>query len=290
MLKGRSTLISERRFLIASLIGFFVISTILIVFSDPKSKTLFTSIPECISSGLASVLSLLVIYRQRRSSVKSAYTQFHLFLVFGIWLWFGAELIYSYYQIGLLMEVPFPSLADPVFLIGYAFFGTYLYGVIKKLNKSIEQDLMVLVSVSATVSMAYILYMSLGIAQLITAEEDSLITTLSFAYPILDVLLLVPALILLWTMKKGDLQHTHFIMISIFVMVSATGDIGFGYSSILGTIEEEEWMWDIFYNGAYLTLAAANFWRITIYHYYKQSNVLQQDIASKDKNSPIFIV
>ena len=290
MLKGRSTLISERRFLIASLIGFFVISTILIVFSDPKSKTLFTSIPECISSGLASVLSLLVIYRQRRSSVKSAYTQFHLFLVFGIWLWFGAELIYSYYQIGLLMEVPFPSLADPVFLIGYAFFGTYLYGVIKKLNKSIEQDLMVLVSVSATVSMAYILYMSLGIAQLITAEEDSLITTLSFAYPILDVLLLVPALILLWTMKKGDLQHTHFIMISIFVMVSATGDIGFGYSSILGTIEEEEWMWDIFYNGAYLTLAAAMFWQLRLYHYYKQSNVLQQDIASKDKNSPIFIV
>ena len=290
MLKGRSTLISERRFLIASLIGFFVISTILIVFSDPKTKRLFTSIPECISSGLASVLSLLVIYRQRRSSVKSAYTQFHLFLVFGIWLWFGAELIYSYYQIGLLMEVPFPSLADPVFLIGYAFFGTYLYGVIKKLNKSIEQDLMVLVSVSATVSMAYILYMSLGIAQLITAEEDSLITTLSFAYPILDVLLLVPALILLWTMKKGDLQHTHFIMISIFVMVSATGDIGFGYSSILGTIEEEEWMWDIFYNGAYLTLAAAMFWQLRLYHYYKQSNVLQQDIASKDKNSPIFIV
>jgi len=286
----RSTLISERRFLIVSLIGFFVISTILIVFSDPKSKTLFTNIPESISSGLASILSLLVIYRQRRSFVKSAYTQFHLFLIFGIWSWFSAELIYSYYQIGLFIEVPFPSLADPVYLIGYAFFGTYLYGVVKKLNKSIEQDLIVLVSISATVSMAYILYMSLGVAQLVTAEEDPLITTLSFAYPILDVLLLVPALVLLWTVRKGDLQHTHFILISIFVMVSATGDIGFGYSSILGTIEEEEWIWDIFYNGAYLTLAAAMFWQLRLHHYYQQSKVLQQNIASKNRNTAMFSI
>lgn len=284
------TLISERQFLIASLIGFFVISTMLIVFSDPKSKTLFTNIPESISSGLASVLSLLVIYKQRRSFVKSGYTQFHLFLIFGIWLWFSAELIYSYYQIGLSTEVPFPSLADPVYLIGYAFFGTYLYGVVKKLNKSIEQDLIVLVSISATVSMAYILYMSLGVAQLITAEGDPLITTLSFAYPILDVLLLVPALVLLWTVRKGDLQHTHFIMISIFVMVSAIGDIGFGYSSILGTIEEEEWIWDIFYNGAYLTLAAAMFWQLRLHHYFQQSKCLQQNIASKDKNTAMFSV
>ena len=284
------TLISERQFLIASLIGFFVISTMLIVFSDSKSKTLFTNIPESISSGLASVLSLLVIYKQRRSFVKSGYTQFHLFLIFGIWLWFSAELIYSYYQIGLSTEVPFPSLADPVYLIGYAFFGTYLYGVVKKLNKSIEQDLIVLVSISATVSMAYILYMSLGVAQLITAEGDLLITTLSFAYPILDVLLLVPALVLLWTVRKGDLQHTHFIMISIFVMVSAIGDIGFGYSSILGTIEEEEWIWDIFYNGAYLTLAAAMFWQLRLHHYFQQSKGLQQNIASKDKNTAMFSV
>ncbi len=284
------TLISERQFLIASLIGFFVISTMLIVFSDSKSKTLFTNIPESISSGLASVLSLLVIYKQRRSFVKSGYTQFHLFLIFGIWLWFSAELIYSYYQIGLSTEVPFPSLADPVYLIGYAFFGTYLYGVVKKLNKSIEQDLIILVSISATVSMAYILYMSLGVAQLITAEGDLLITTLSFAYPILDVLLLVPALVLLWTVRKGDLQHTHFIMISIFVMVSAIGDIGFGYSSILGTIEEEEWIWDIFYNGAYLTLAAAMFWQLRLHHYFQQSKGLQQNIASKDKNTAMFSV
>lgn len=284
------TLISERQFLIASLIGFFVISTMLIVFSDSKSKTLFTNIPESISSGLASVLSLLVIYKQRRSFVKSGYTQFHLFLIFGIWLWFSAELIYSYYQIGLSTEVPFPSLADPVYLIGYAFFGTYLYGVVKKLNKSIEQDLIILVSISATVSMAYILYMSLGVAQLITAEGDLLITTLSFAYPILDVLLLVPALVLLWTVRKGDLQHTHFIMISIFVMVSAIGDIGFGYSSILGTIEEEEWIWDIFYNGAYLTLAAAMFWQLRLHHYFQQSKCLQQNIASKDKNTAMFSV
>lgn len=39
------------------------------------------------------------------------------------------------------------------------------------------------------------------------------------------------------------------------------GDIGFGYSNILGEeiAKEQTWIWDVFYNAGYISIAAALF-------------------------------
>jgi hypothetical protein len=47
----------------------------------------------------------------------------------------------------------------------------------------------------------------------------------------------------------------------LFIIFNAIGDIGFGYSAIIGTVGEEEWIWDIFFNAGYLTLVCALFWQ-----------------------------
>jgi hypothetical protein len=240
------------------LIGLFIISTTIIISLNPEQRSLFTNLPETIAAGFAFGLCLLIIYRRK---IDGLYDKTHLFLTLGVGLWFVAEIIYSYYQLVLRITTPFPSLADPFFLAGYVFFSYYFYSILKSLKKTIQLDIVILVSIATAVSVTYILNLSFGIGFLLAGEEDALGTVLSITYPILDGILFVPAILVLWSLRKGDLAYTHWILISLFIILNGIGDIGFGYGSVLGTVGEEEWIWDIFFYAGYLTLASALFWQ-----------------------------
>jgi hypothetical protein len=51
-------------------------------------------------------------------------------------------------------------------------------------------------------------------------------------------------------------------MLSLFIVMVTAGDIGFGYSYVLGEeiAEEQEWIWETFYNAGYISMTAALFW------------------------------
>ena len=91
--------------------------------------------------------------------------------------------------------------------------------------------------------------------------EELIRTILGIGYFVLDCILFVPATLVLWNMRKGDIGSTHWILISLFIIFNAIGNIGFGYSAIIGTVGDEEWIWDIFFNAGYLTLVCALFWQ-----------------------------
>jgi hypothetical protein len=257
LLTSPSNQASTRRYLIFSLIGLFIISSTIISL-NPEQRSLYTNIPETIAAGFTFGLCLLIMYRGK---IEGLHDKTHMFLTLGVGLWFVAETIYSFCQSVLRITTPFPSLADPVFLAGYVFFGYYFYSILKLLRKTIQQDIIILVSIAAAVSVTYILNLSFGIGFLLADEEDVLGTGLSITYPILDGILFVPAILVLWSLRKGDLVYTHWILISLFIILNGIGDIGFGYGSVLGTIGKEEWIWDIFYYAGYLTLASALFWQ-----------------------------
>jgi hypothetical protein len=255
---------SARRYLLFSLIGLFIISNIIFIyFLNQEQRSLFTNLPENIAAGFTLGLCLLIIYRHK---VDGIHDIAHMFLTLGVGLWFVAETIYTYYQLGLMITTPFPSLADPFYLAGYVFFAYYLYSIVKLLRKTIQRDVIILVSIAAAVSVTYILNLSFGIGFLLAEQEDMLGTMLSITYPILDSVLFVPAILVLWSMRKGDLAHTQWILISLFIIFNGIGDIGFGYGSVLGTIGREEWIWNMFFYAGYLTLASALLWQ-SRYHY-----------------------
>jgi len=249
---------SARKYLLFSLISLIIISSLTLIFLNPEQRSTYINLPENIAAGFTLGLCLVIIYRRK---IAGSPDKTHMFLTLGVGLWFVAETIYTYYQIGLKVTTPFPSLADPAFLAGYVFFGYYLYNILKFLKKTIQRDVIILVSIAAAVSITYILNLSFGIGLLLVSEQDMLGTILSITYPILDSILLVPAILILWVVRKGELVHTHWILISIFIILNGIGDIGFGYGADLGIIGEQEWIWDIFFTAGYLTLAAALFWQ-----------------------------
>jgi hypothetical protein len=104
---------------------------------------------------------------------------------------------------------------------------------------------------------------------------------LSITYPVLDGVLFVPALVILWSINRTSIQEnlvfTHWVFVSAFIILNAIGDVGYGYNVIVGSINENEWIWDIFYNAAYITIAAALFWQVRNYRF------LSELIQSKEK-------
>jgi branched-chain amino acid transport system substrate-binding protein len=244
-----------QRQLILLLLGLFVTFTLFILFYHAIDIGLLTSMAVIMSSGFASGLSLFVLYRGTRfRGAKVDNTQ--VFLVTGICLWFGAELIFGYYQIWLNIEAPFPSVADAIYIAGYAFFTYYLFRTLKTLGQEVEREVLILVSLAVAVSLGYTMNLSFGVAQLISVDNEILAMAISICYPVLDGLLLVPAVVLLWGVKKGDSSQSHWVMISLFILLNAVGDIGFGYSAFIGTLNEEVWIWDIPFTVGYIAVIA----------------------------------
>jgi hypothetical protein len=274
--------------IIFTLCGLFILSTLLIIFTDSKSRSLFTNLPETIAAGFAFGFSLILLFRLVKNAFASKNDLNHdhhhhdhntgvirhlkqatssidgelltqLFLTLAIGSWFSAEMIYSYYQVWLNVETPFPSIADPFYLIGYGLFAVYLYRVLRVSVKTISRDIIGLISFAVALSIGYILNLSFGVAQIVSIQQNTLTTTLSVTYPVLDAVLLVPAVTILWGIRMGALEHTHWFLISLFIIFETIADIGFGYAAVIGKLDQAEWIWDILYNAAYITLAASLF-------------------------------
>jgi hypothetical protein len=281
--------IDMHKYVILSLYGLFAAFTLFIIFYNAFNRDLLTSAGLMILAGFASVLSILVLYRGTKfHGVKVDKTQ--IFLVIGIWLWFGAEIIFGYYQIWLKIEAPFPSLADPIYLAGYAFFTYYLFRTLKILSQEIEREVLILVSLAVAVSFGYIMNLSFGVAQLISVENEIFAMVVSVTYPILDGLLLVPAIVILWSVKKGDSSQNHWVMISLFIVLNAVGDLGFGYSAYIGTLNEEMWLWDILFIAGYLILITGLLWQNQYYSqnistYHNRTNYI--GASKKNKSNEI---
>jgi hypothetical protein len=191
----------------------------------------------------------------------------YLWLFTGLMFWFSAEVIWAYTRQVLGIEIPYPSIADGAWIIGYGFFAFYTYRMLGKMGKTnpIDKNLVLLVSVAVSLSLAYILNLTFGVADILSAAQDPVSTMVSLAYPLLDGILLVPSMVILWSFRKGDPSSNQWKMLSVSFVLLTIGDIGFGYSFALApsVAEEFEWVWSIFYNTGYICIVAGVLWSIS---------------------------
>lgn len=234
------------------------------VFSSPEVRPVMIDLTAVLTSGAAfftSGTAILFVYlgKHKLESYRWLFT--------GLMFWFSAEVIWAFTRQVLGIEIPYPSIADGAWIVGYGFFAIYIYRILEKMGKTnpIDKNMVVLISVAVALSLAYVLNLTYGVADLLSAAQDITATVVSFAYPVLDGLLLVPSMVILWSFRKGDPSSNQWKMMSVSFVLLTIGDIGFCYCFALApsVAEEFEWVWAIFYNTGYICIVAGVLWSIS---------------------------
>ncbi len=156
-------------------------------------------------------------------------------------------------------------------LIGYVLFGYFLYSLLYISRKELEAHTFFIIASIVTISLTYIVIIILSVSSLLTFQKpDISVTILTIAYPILDAILLVPAL-LIFRIRRNPVTFEHgsvraeqqedisWILLSLSIILFAIADTGFAYITALNLmmVQKEVWIWNIFYNSGYILLAGA---------------------------------
>ena len=257
-LRKSMEILLELRYVILILVGFIILVNAFIFLSSISTRVIYTNLTINVTAATALCAAIIVLVRQIR--VHSEYSKTFGFLTVGLGLWFTAEIIWTYYQLGLGVETPFPSLADVFWLAGYVPLTYHLYRIYNTVTiKVTDRDTMIVISAIVAAILAFLLYLVFSLS---VQPQDMLELIINLAYPVLDAMLLIPAIVILWSFRRGEPAYTHWVMISLFIIFVTVADIGFDYALAVDedSASQQEWVWDMFYNAGYLSIAGALFW------------------------------
>jgi hypothetical protein len=271
--------------LLSLIVAGIVVTALLIIIPGPGSDTsVFYSnwtinIAAIVASGLSilpTVAAFITIKALSKSKGYVAVTEnqqyaidkakhnFYicLSLTIALTLWTLAELTWTYYQLGLDIENPFPSIADSFWLAGYPFIIYFTYGMNKALSKGgfYDREALLMLSVSAGLTLGYVFNLTFGVADMLSAAEGDMGWLISILYPILDTIALIPSLLIVASFHGSRNKSAYsivWLLISCSIIIVTIADIGFGYSEVLGRSEEQQWFWDTMFASSYIVMAGA---------------------------------
>jgi hypothetical protein len=239
------------------MIGLIATITIanLILLAAPtiEEQNLYGNIIRPITAGASMAFGIIVVYRQ---GVDGIFGRAFASLAGGVSLWAIAELIWAYNAIVLGIQVPFPSIADVLWLAGYAPLGFHLFSTSRFYGVALRKKSTFAVALAVGIFSSVYLY-SLIAASELSGPDAALSLAITIAYPVLDAMILVPAVLCVLNSGKGELTAIPWIFISWILTVMA--DSMFGYT-IVTNIAGDMQIWNLGYNAAYLFMAAGLYW------------------------------
>ena len=236
--------------LIAAISIAFGLAT-LALFDDKSSLLIFTDLSINVVAGVALALSITIVLRQKLGGLHGkTYAAFAV----GLALWFAAELLQTYYEVGVDDVVPYPSTADALWLIGYGPFGYHLFATYRFFNKSARpHSLVIVVATTAAIFGSFVPITILNSSLLTGAELELFVNVM---YPTLDAVLIVPAIVMFSILRKGRLTSVPWVLLSISILIIAAADSAFGY--LAATYPDSEiWGFSVFYLSGYLCMGGA---------------------------------
>jgi hypothetical protein len=235
--------------------------TLPIVFSqDPEMQLALRNLSIVVLAAIAAGSSIFAAVKMKDRSYKVMLALFAL----GIGLWSAAEAVWNYYVYVLYVEVPYPSIADIFYLAAYPFVGYFLYRGNKMLGeRRQEEDKLIATAITITIVafifnifLVQIIESSIGFSGL--SVDDITLLLLSVAYPILDAILLVPAVMILYSALQNRSQSLTWTLLAASMLVTVVADTGFGYTALVGLENlETEAIWDLLYTYLYILVTGA---------------------------------
>lgn len=265
-MKGRDSQRYKKtlRYLIAFLFSCAVFTSLTIMLSDEAERHSIAIIALNVSAAAATSLGMISVYRH---GLSGSHGKSYLFLTLGITLWFCADLnlLHLHFTDGA-NEQKQVSISDIFWLSGYAFLSLHLMSVIRTIHvKNISKTITIIlvfvigfVIINLVQSASYNLpisnverdriYNELGITNLI----------ITLIYPILDLSLIVPSMIILVNLYREYQHSIPWVLSSLSLLTNAIADNG--YVGDFVRASPSYWAWDLFYINDFIIMAAALYW------------------------------
>jgi hypothetical protein len=286
------------------LIVSIIVANSFIVFSpDEISRSYFSNLTSTITAGIPMVIAFVMVFSYKRSmkkqkqedkpkaypehdrSIPSYYdnNKMHLSICIFLVLWFIAHIIWTF-QYQQSSDI---SIQDVFWFIGYAFFGYFLYSLYYHFfSKEFEPFILILIAIIIVVVLVFIIDVIVSTLRLVSGQTvDISVLLVTIAYPILDAIMIFPAVLIFWAVKRIGSKRISYtsgqkkevnkeadkvsslvpvssiwiLLLSISMILTVIGDTGFAFSTAYGpdAVQSDVWIWDIFYNSSVLCLAAA---------------------------------
>jgi hypothetical protein len=182
-------------------------------------------------AGAAVIISGFSVQKYWNKAGES-FSMVWLCFTIGLFLWFVGEAMWMGYALILGVEIPYPSVADAFWLIGYIPFFVALYLYVKLFGAALSRKTLA-ISVAATIILTLLVSAAL-ITPIVGAEEDLTTLIVDFAYPLLDLGLFSISLLGLLIFLKGKLGKS-WLLINAGILSNVAGDMLFSYTTAQDT-------------------------------------------------------
>ena len=235
--------------------------------------------------GSASCLLLFTILSNTRNiEVK----RFKLLLV-GLTLWFLGEFTYSYYQIVLDTDAPYPGVGEIFYLAGFPPLILFTYRLFKTINRDgiIKRKLIILVFTLAYI--APVTSTILIFSQEVDFQSQWPDIVISSNNTYCDGFLLALTILILTKLPRNNPYIYHWILFTSFMILTIVTDFFYLH---LAVVDEEfllktELIWEGMWAFAYLSILASIFWYYKLIRILKEDsqNLMTKDYAKKSQNN-----
>jgi hypothetical protein len=244
-------------YFISAIIIAIAVADSIIIFSDSHNKASSTFLVLNITAATASSLGIIAVYHHGFHGVHG---RSYLFLTLGIISWFAADLTLAYYYFALgIEEQVLVSVTDVLWFIGYLFLASHLFTVLRFIRSNIKLMTVVLTSIATFSFISYIVIDLFVSSHFHTSPGDFTAFVVTIMYPILDLMLFVPSLIILISLRKDDIQSIPWILSSLALLINAVADEGYLIDYQNGLLQNLLF-WNIFYVTDFIFMAGALFW------------------------------
>ena len=221
--------------------------------------------------GSSTCISLFIILSNPR---KIEVQKFKLVFV-GVTLWFLGEFSYTYYQIVLDTDAPYPGVGEIFYVAGYVPLILFTYRSFKTINRDGLIKRRVIAFVVTLASVVPVISTIIVFSQEVDFQSqwpDIVISTIT-NYG--DIVLLSLSILILTKLPRNNPYIYHWILFTSFLILATITDF---FYLTLAIVDEEflsktELIWEAMWAFAYLCILASLFW------YYKLIHILSEDSA-----------
>jgi hypothetical protein len=222
-----------------------------------------------INSLIAAGLSAMILFKDKDSNEED---KTNIFLTLGLVFWFIANIIWAYYEVVLDIVSPVPSLADLFLLSAYGFLIYRLINVYRNLGHITNRKFLLLIISGTGLFLIYILNLTLELSEL-SNFRGLMLFVVTIAYPTLNSILTVIALMILIGIKKEKHHFIPWICELVGFLAIVVGDSWFAII-VLTAFVEQIWMSTLLLSAHYLLIAGGLIWYLRYYIKWQSKDLI----------------